>query len=196
MSVALCHYWFRRKSHRFLPANQENYSNHCPPQRARVRPGCTGQRMQAWDANEGALKDKDLSSSLFPSIPPLQHGEVTGKIKGENGGTGGATGVMAMQLGSLLPCLTQRDKSWLFMCLSVSPAFYQVRGETAVTPTRGTRPNGALNRLAATPWHCHQFDAFQIGRVSWMTAPTLVFLYLCTNVIGNNVPLRMDGRAR
>lgn len=113
--------------------------------------GCNGQRTQAGDASEGALKDKDLSSSLFPSIPPLQHGEVTGKIKGENGGTGGATGVMAMQLGSLLPCLTQRDKSWLFMCLSVSPAFYQVRGETAVTPTRGTGPNGALNRLAATP---------------------------------------------
>lgn len=38
---------------------------------------------------------------------------------------------MAWQLGSLLPCLSQRDKSWLFIGLSVSPAFYWVREDHA-----------------------------------------------------------------
>lgn len=43
---------------------------------------------------------------------------------------------MARQLGSLLPRLSQRDKSWLFIGLSVSLAFYRVRGDQTKPATR------------------------------------------------------------
>lgn len=69
------------------------------------------------------------TSSSPPPTPPLQHGGVmTGKIKEENRGKGWRWGDMARQLGSLLPRLSQRDKSWLFIGLSVSPAFLLSEG--------------------------------------------------------------------
>lgn len=45
-------------------------------------------------------------------------------------------GNMAWQLGSLLPCLPPGDKSWLFIDLSVIPAFYWAREDHFNPETR------------------------------------------------------------
>lgn len=58
---------------------------------------------------------------------------------------------MAWQLGSLLPCLSQRDKSWLFIG-PVCEHFTEWRKNT-LTQTWGTGPNGVLNWLGPPPRH-------------------------------------------
>lgn len=71
-------------------------------------------------------KQTDLSAPLHVPVPPLQHGGVmTGKIKGENRRMGEN---MAWQLGSLLPCLSQRDKKLVVYRAVCQPSFLLSEG--------------------------------------------------------------------
>lgn len=49
-----------------------------------VAGGCARHPTHLCDAGGEAMKEKDLSTPLHPSMPPLLHGGVTGKTKGEN----------------------------------------------------------------------------------------------------------------
>lgn len=91
----------------------------------------------------------------------------------------GGGGDMTRQLGSLLPCLSQRDKSWLFIGLSVSPAFYWVRGDHTKPDMRHRSKWGFKqigSRYPTLPGPAMTTCKFQILNISWMTAVTLVFI--------------------
>lgn len=122
-------------------------------------------------------KQRFKRTSILP-MPPLQSCEVmTGKIKGGVGGNRGmGGGGTTRQLGSLLPCLAHRDKSCLFMGLSVSPAFHWAGEDHTRTQTHGTSPNCFLNRLSSAPrrglgpaWLVVNLEAWRFsGRDRWL----------------------------
>ncbi len=139
---------------------------------------CARHRKQPQDTTEEAVKKTDLSAPPDPSVPPLQSGGVmTGKIKGEKQRVGGG-----IWPGSWALCchVSLRDKSWLFIGLSVSPAFYW--GGTTLTQTWGTGPNGVLNRLGPAPRHCQSlpwvlvYFRFKIF-AGWLLWPLFLLVY-------------------
>ena len=109
---------------------------------------------------------KRVEARLHPlSVPPLWHSGVTGKIKGETRGGGGG-GVVAMQLGSLLPCLAQREikAACSYVCLSGQPFTERVH-----TNQDGRhRSKCGFKQIVWLP---------EVPSISQVTALTLVFIY-------------------